>query len=259
MGKTLKRNKYNKKKTKQKGKGCNNRKQPEINKIPLEDEMNKNIDPECIKNYYREYSNKTNNKNTEEIFSEASMGSLNIMQTLAGLNCNIYQPHEKFYNNDYKVDTLNFELQLKEEYQDNIFVKDDDNLQNSIQFSRYVLNPKYWDSQGTVFGKDGFPEKRSTRGMKWNLILKGDVLYIIFRGSCYDEGMGGNYHSSPLISVQRVAEQLGNDIQLDESILTSILETNQSRYTIDEVNTNKEEGKQIQGDKTKLDENTKKK
>jgi hypothetical protein len=218
--------------------------------------MNVPINAECIKNYYREYSEKTNNKDTEQIFSEASTGSLNIMQTLAGLNCNIYQPHEKFYD-DYKVDTLNFELQLKEEYQDNIFVQNDDNLQNSIQFSRYVLNPNYWDSQGTVFGTDGFPEKRSTRGMKWNLILKGDLLYIIFRGSCYDEVIGGNYHSRPLISVQRVAEQLGNDIQLDEDILKSILENNKSRYTIDEVNTNKEEGKQIQGDKKELDENTK--
>lgn len=251
MKKTLKKNKSNKKcKTKQKGKGCNTRNDPKLNTIPKEDEMNKPIKPECIKNYYREYSQKQNNKDTGEIFSEASMGSLNIMQTLAGLNCNIYQPHNILADN-YEIDTLNFELQLKEEFQDNIFIKDNDHLENSIQFSRYVLNPKYWDSQGTVFGQEGFPRKPSTRGMKWNLILKGDLLYIIFRGSCYDEVMGGNYHSSPLISVSRIAEKLGDNIQLDKSTFDSVLRDNLSRYTIEDVNTNKE-GKRITGEYSDL-------
>lgn len=242
---------------KQKGSGCSVMNYPNINVVPPESEMNKVINEKCIQNYYTEYLKledvEDDSMTPSDFFKKAQDGDISILETLAGLNNNSYIPHEQ--RQGQPIDEIDFELQLQgekiyetqenyEDYRSGI-KKKDHNLKNSIQFSRYLINPSYWDKEGGVLETQGFPSIASTRGIKWDLVLKGDVLCIIFRGSCYDEGHAGNFHSSPLINVQRIAKLL--DIEIEDKLFEGIKTT----YTIDEVNSSDEfktERKKINGD-----------
>ena len=250
---------------KQKGSGCSVMNQPNINVVPPESEMNKVINEDCIKNYYTEYLKQQKVEadliTPSNFFKKAQDGDISILETLAGLNNNSYIPHEQ--RQGQPIDEIDFELQLQgekiyetqenyEDYRSGI-KKKDHNLKNSIQFSRYLINPSYWDTEGGVLENQGFPSIASTRGIKWDLVLKGDVLCIIFRGSCYDEGHAGNFHSSPLINVQRIAKLLGkdNDGKPNINIEDKLFEGIKTTYTIGDVNSSNEfktEGKQIEDD-----------